>query len=203
MKIGEARKIYSEQLHEYQAKKRELAKQKESLEKKCNGTPNGKELFAKEAATLELSYQAVSDKYEEYHSFMEKLSDMHTALFNAEAAKQQGEAMEEYGRDLGKLMEVARRIAKGAKVPGRDEQKLMEYSMEMYMAAKNAAMMNELKEKEEYDSLWEEEEDKTQNPDPWEVADEGEFPGAEPEIAEASEVAAAPSAGASPEQRVI
>ena len=58
----------------------------------------------------------------------------HTALFNAEVSKQQGEAMEEYSEDMIKIMEVARRIMKGAKVPASDEKKLMEYSMELYMA---------------------------------------------------------------------
>ena len=47
----------------------------------------------------------------------------HTALFNAEVSKQQGEAMEEYSEDMIKIMEVARRIMKGAKVPASDEKK--------------------------------------------------------------------------------
>lgn len=72
----------------------------------------------------------------------------HTALFNAEVSKQQGEAMEEYSEDMIKIMEVARRIMKGAKVPASDEKKLMEYSMELYMAAKNMAVLNENKKKE-------------------------------------------------------
>ena len=63
-------------------------------------------------------------------------------------------AMEEYSEDMIKIMEVARRIMKGAKVPASDEKKLMEYSMELYMAAKNMAVLNENKKKEEYDSLW-------------------------------------------------
>ena len=73
-----------------------------------------------------------------------------------EVAKQQGEAMEESMIDLGKIMEVARRIMKGGIVPPQDEQKLMEYSMELYQAAKNMAALIEHREREEYDSLWEE-----------------------------------------------
>ena len=36
----------------------------------------------------------------------------------------------------------------------------MEYSMELYMAAKNMAVLNENKKKEEYDSLWDDEKKK-------------------------------------------
>ncbi len=61
-------------------------------------------------------------------------------------------------------MEVARRIMKGAKVPASDEKKLMEYSMELYMAAKNMAVLNENKKKEEYDSLWDDEKRRKSGP---------------------------------------
>ena len=44
-----------------------------------------------------------------------------------EVAKQQGEAMEESVEDLGKIMEVARRLMDGDIVPPTDEKKLMEY----------------------------------------------------------------------------
>lgn len=62
---------------------------------------------------------------------------------------------------MAKIMEAARRIGKGAKVPASDEKKLMDYSMEMYLAAKNLAMLNEQKKREKYKSLWEDE-DETQ-----------------------------------------
>ena len=145
MKIGEARKTYSAPLREFWEEKKSLAKQKKALDEKIKATPSGKEEFAKEAVTLDLSYRAVSEKYEEYSKTMEQIMAQHTALFNAEVSKQQGEAMEEYSEDMIKIMEVARRIMKGAKVPASDEKKLMEYSMELYMAAKNMAVLNENK----------------------------------------------------------
>lgn len=200
MKIGEARMLYSSQLHSYQEQKLALARQKKELEKKANAVPNGKELYEKEGVALELSYNAVSEKYDEYKAFMEKLMELHTAYFNAEASKQQGEAMAEYAEDLAKIMEVARRIADGDRVPAYDEQKLMEYSMELYMSAKNIAIMNENKDKEEYDSLWADEEEKKENPDPFEAADSKELSLDAPEIVDAGDVAAsasAPTAGAS------
>lgn len=195
MKIGEARQIYSAQLHEYQKQKLSLAAQKKDMEKKMNRVPNGQELYADEAATLELSYQAVSEKYDEYHNFMEKLMEAHTALFNAEASKQQGEAMAEYAEDVVKLMEIARRIGDGAKVPASDEKKLMEYDMELYMAAKNMAIINEQKEKKEYDSLWKDEDEDEVNPDPDEVANNGEVPFDAPEVAAPQDVIAAATTG--------
>lgn len=86
---------------------------KKDLEEKMSKTAQNKEAFAEEAATLELQYNAVSEKYEEYKSYMEQISQTHAAYFNAEASRQQGEAMGEYAQDMAKLMEVARRISKG------------------------------------------------------------------------------------------
>lgn len=195
MKIGEARMLYSSQLRSYQEQKLALAKQKKDWEKKADAVPNGKELYEKEGVALELSYNAVSEKYDEYHAFMEKLMELHTAFFNAEAAKQQGEAMAEASEDLAKIMEVARRIANGDRVPAYDEQKLMEYSMELYMSAKNIAIMNENKDREEYDSLWADEEEKKENPDPFEVADSKELSLDAPEIVDVGEVISSASSG--------
>lgn len=189
MKIGEARERYSAQLHAYQEQKSSLAARKKELEQKMKANPNGKELFAQEAASLELSYDAVTEKYNAYQNFMEQVMNIHTACFNAEASRQQGEAMAEYAVDLAKIMEVARRIAKGGTVPATDEQKLMEYSMELYMSSKNMAVLNERAEKEEYESLWGEEEDKI-NPDPDEVANNAEAPSDAPEIVDVGEVMA-------------
>ena len=192
MKIGEARQIYSAQIKEFQQQKISLAKQKKDLEHKMSILPDGKEQYANEAATLELSYNAVSEKYDEYRNFMEKIMEQHMLLFNAEATKQQGEAMEEYALDQVKLMEVARRIGRGDIVPVSDEQKLMEYSMELYMSAKNLAMLNELQDKDrkKHDSLWDDDEEKPDNPDPMDVANDGTLQGTTPDIVSAEEVIA-------------
>lgn len=174
MKIGEARQLYGAQLRAYQDQKRELAEQKKVLEAKIKATPDGQSVFGEEAAALELSYNAVSEKYDEFRNYMDKLSELHSAYFNAEATKQQGEAMKKYAEDLAKILEVARRIANGDIVPAADEKKLMDYNMELYMSAKNMALINKEKEAEEYDSLWQDEEEKTENPDPFEAADNAE-----------------------------
>lgn len=194
MKIGDARAAYSAKLKEYQHQKSALASQKKELEHKIARTPDGQNVYAGEAATLELGYNAVSEKYEEYHNFMEKLMEMHTALFSAETARQQDDIMAERTQDLMKLMEVARRIARGATVPGTDEQKLMEYSMEMYLAAKNMAVLNEHKDKEKYKSLWGDEEE-TEYPDAEEVANSAEVPMDAPDLVDVGNVMAAAGGG--------
>lgn len=188
MTIGEARQTYSAKLHEFQQQKLALAKQKKALEQKRNRSPEANEKFAEEAATLDLSYNAVSEKYDEYHNFMEQLMNTHMLLFNAEATKQQGEAMEEAAVDLAKIMETARRIADGGIVPAKDEKKLMEYNMELYMSSKNIAMLKELEKREKYKSLWEEEEEKPDNPDPMDVADSAEVSFSAPELVDAADV---------------
>lgn len=194
MKIGDARQIYSGQIHEFWNKKLSLAKQKKELEAKA--PMMGNEAYANEAATLELSYNAVTEKYNEYHDFMEKIMNIHTAYFNAEVSRQQSETMAEYGEDMAKIMEVARRIAQGGRVPAADEKKLMEFSMEMYMAAKNMAALHELKERKDYDSLWEEEENPTQNPDPNEIANDAELSLDGPEVMDVDDVIASAAAPA-------
>ncbi len=193
MKIVEARKIYSAQMEKYWNQKMSLAKKKKELGEKSKIDPNSKEHYLKEAASLELSYHVVSEKSDEYHNFMEKVMEIRSGLYNAEIARQQGDVMSEQAKDMAKIIEVARRISKGGKVPPADEKKLMEYSMVMYMSAKNAAKMKEVKEKKQYDSLWEEEKSNEMNPDPNEIADNAELTMDVPEVVEVADVIASVS----------
>ena len=190
MKIDEARKLYSSQIKSYHEQQMVLAKQKKELEHKINMTPNGKSVYANEAAVLELSIKAVDEKQTEYKDYMEKLLEQWSATANMVSAEQQGDAMEEYAEDLGKIMEVARRIMKGDIVPGSDEKKLMEHSMELYQAAKNIGAMVRQKEREEHDSLWEDEE-KKEYEDPMEVANNTEAFAEGPEVVEVADTIAA------------
>lgn len=173
MKISEARQLYNSQISAYREQQVVLSKQKKALEEKMNSVPDGKTIYANEAAVLELTIKAVDEKQSEYQNYMDKLLAQWTATANMVSAEQQGEAMEEYVTDMGKIMEVARRLMKGAIVPASDERKLMEYSMELYQAAKNMGALAKQKEKEEYDSLWGDEEE-TEYEDPIETADNTE-----------------------------
>ncbi|MBQ9647622.1 MAG: hypothetical protein IJV43_04575 [Oscillospiraceae bacterium] len=83
------------------------------------------------------------------------------ALRAAEAerrnAKAEADAMKEEAKAMKQAMEIARRISKGGRVPPQDEKFLMEYSQEMYMAAKMMAIL--AKEHKKEDSVLEDEEE--------------------------------------------
>lgn len=181
MKITEAQKIYRANRQELIDQRKLLIKQREELERKKRVTPNGSELFSEEAATLELSINEVNKKFDDNQEILDKLGEQYAAVWNSEVTKQQADAMQKAGIDMSKIMEVARRIADGAKVPAKDEEKLMEFSMELYMAAKNMAAMNSDKD-EEYDSLWEDEDEDGQEYDPKGKADSAEVSMSLPEI---------------------
>ena len=178
MTIGDAKKIYREQLLNLQNRKKELERQKKQLEQKqrTEADPVKQKQYRDEAVTLELSYQEVNGKYEKNRSVMEQILAQETVVFNQEVTKQQSKSMKKSMQEVAKIMEVARRIARGAKVPVKDEKKLMEYNMELYMAAKNAAAIMELqkKDKEKYDSLWKDKEEAATQSDPAAVAEQAE-----------------------------
>lgn len=190
MKISEARQVYNAQIRSYREQQVALSKRKKELEEKMKYDPENKSVYAGEAAVLELTIKAVDEKQTEYKNYMEQLLEQENAIANMVSSKQQGEAMEEYTEDIIKIFEVARRLMKGATVPPTDEKKLMEYSMEMYQAAKNIGAMVKRKEKEEYDSLWDEEEEPTENEDPREVAGSKEAFAEGPEVVDVADTIA-------------
>ena len=193
MKISEARQIYSAQIKAYREQKVVLSKQKQELEGKINAIPDGKTVYANEAAILELTMKAVDEKQTEYQDYMEKLLGQWNAKVNMVSSEQQDEAMKKYTEDLGKIMEVARRLMKGAVVPETDEKKLMEYSMELYQAAKNIGAMVKQREKEKYDSLWDEDEEETEYEDPVEAADNTEAFASGPKVVDVADTIASVS----------
>lgn len=189
MKIGEARQTYSYQIRSYNEQKWALSKQKAELEKKMEREPENKHIYAGEAAVLELTIDAVSEKQQEYQNYMDKLLEQKFAIEDMIVSEQQCDAMEEYAEDLGKIMEVARRIMKGGTVPPNDEKKLMDYSFELYQAAKNIGAMVKQRKKEEYESLWEDEEP-TEYEDPMEVSENTEAFAPGPEVVDVADTMA-------------
>lgn len=188
MKIKEARQAYGAQISSYRDQLQQLQKQKEELEKRSKLIIDGKVIYEKEAAVLELTMDKVTKKKEEYQKYMEILNQQWAGIANMEASRQQADAAEEYYEDMGKIMEVARRIMKGGIVPPQDEKKLMEYSMELYQAAKNIGSMEQQKKREEYDSLWEEKTENKVVEDPMEAANNAAAPAGAPAVIEVSEV---------------
>lgn len=189
MKIGEARKTYNVQLKSYNEQKYSLGKKKQELDEKIKNTKDGASIYQNEAATLELQYNAVSKKYEEYHAYMDKLLEQWSVELDKVAGEQQAEAMEDAAQEMGKIMLIARRIMHGDKVPPQDEKKLMEFDDKLYQMAKSAGAMAKYRDKKEYDSLWDDEE-KEEMPDAMEEADNTEAFADGPEIVDVADTIA-------------
>ncbi len=153
MKIGEAQKIYAGRLHKLQNQRHAYFKQQKAAKEHP-----GKIQANDDGVVLEWTDEKQKE-LDGLQKFMSQLMELKAGYMNAEATRQQSEAMKEYGEDLSKYIETARRISKGDRVPAGDEKKLMEFSFEMYLAAKNAAMLNRNKSDKEHDSLWEEEDE--------------------------------------------
>lgn len=181
MKITEAKSAYYKQYQKFSFAAADVAKQKEEAEKNARLHPDKAEEFNKQAATLEISLEALNKQKEEYMKHNEKIAEMECAYANMIASEQNAEAMEESAAEELKILETARRIMKGDIVPPQDEEKLMKYNFKLYMAAKNMAVM--AKEHEEDESLWEDEEEVTDDRiDPMEYAGEQEAPEGGPSL---------------------
>jgi len=191
MTVGEARKAYSMQLKSYNIQKYNLAKQRAELNEKIKNTENGAVLYADEAATLELTYNAVAEKQNEYQDYMNQLMEQWSNKFNEVATRENAEAEKEGFDDLRKIFEVVRRMSRGDNVPQSDEKKVMEYDRDMYQMAKQAQMMARIREKDrkDHDSLWDDEE-KAERVDANEVAEGQEAFAEGPEIVSVEETIA-------------
>lgn len=189
MKIGEAQQIYREQVKEYRMQKSAISKQLKDVRSRMEHFKGRQEEYASEAASLELTLNALDEKETEYQQYLDKLAEQYCAYWNATVADQQADAAAEYAQDVGKMMEVARRIMKGGIVPASDEKKLMEYSFEMYQTAKNIGALARQEKKEKYKSLWGDEEEKEYD-DPQEVAENGTAPAGAPEVVDAADTVA-------------
>ncbi|MCR4717287.1 MAG: hypothetical protein K5656_08905 [Lachnospiraceae bacterium] len=176
MKVGEARLAYSAQLKAYNMEAFNLSEKKKDLEKQMKYDPDNADMYEEQLKAININYDAVKEKYEEYRGFMEKVTEQWVATMNMEASKQQGEAMAESAEEMGKIIEIARRLMKGDTVPYTDEKKLMEFDDKIYQMAKNMQMMAQLEEKrhKNHESLWEDEEPKEVE-DPMETADNEEL----------------------------
>lgn len=151
MKIQDAKKAYAAQMDTLWTRKRDLSQALKNCQQ--GGAPN--------VDRVEISHElsAVDAQYNEAQGVMESIIERETAIHNAEVAKQQGNALSKAAEEMGKMLEIYHRIASGGQVPPEDEQRLMEYNHELYMAAKTAAMLQE-GDGEKYDSLFEDEEEK-------------------------------------------
>ncbi|RKI78874.1 hypothetical protein D7V83_16480 [bacterium 0.1xD8-71] len=183
MKIGEAQKAYRQQLSLLRGQKKDYVNQQEENRKKMEKAQEkseqlgvkfelSEEYLAREKE-LQGQIDALSGQIKKNEKVLEDLADQEMGIFNSVASKQQADAMKEYGEEMAKCLEIARRISRGDKVPAQDEKKLMEFNMDIYKMAKNMAAINMNRKHEEWDSLWGEEEEKEYE-DPREVSENAE-----------------------------
>lgn len=158
MKIGEASQIYSAKLKALNERRNALYEQKKALE-------DGKiEMTDKEISALGKAIDRVESSCDSASKFMEGLNTQRMFLQNAESTKRQGEAAAKRADDYSKCLEVARRIARGDKVPPKDEQKLLEFSADMYQMAKSMAAAAQNEKAKKHKTLWKDE-DEDQQPE--------------------------------------
>lgn len=194
MKIAEARRAYATQLSVQRGQRAQLLKQKEKLEQEKANRLSVSSETSSNGVSLELSDEylqrftelqeridTLTDQIKKNEKSLDDVIEMEVGIANSEVAKQQGDAMEEAAEDMAKCLEIARRISRGDKVPAQDEKKLMDFNMEIYQIAKNMAVMNMNKKHKEWESLWEDEEEKQEYADPMETAADAEMNIAMPE----------------------
>ena len=194
MKIAEARRAYATQLSVQRGQRAQLLKQKEKLEQEKANRLSVSSETSGNGVSLELSDEylqrftelqeridTLTDQIKKNEKSLDDVIEMEVGIANSEVAKQQGDAMEEAAEDMAKCLEIAIRISRGDKVPAQDEKKLMDFNMEIYQIAKNMAVMNMNKKHKEWESLWEDEEEKQEYADPMETAADAEMNIAMPE----------------------
>ncbi len=179
MKIGEAQKAYRQQLSLLRGQKSDFVRQREENRKKME---EARKKSGEQGVTFELSeaylerekelqekIDELSEQIKNNEKTLDDLIEQEVGIFNSVVAEQQGDAMREYGEEMAKCLEIARRISRGDHVPAQDEKKLMEFNMEIYQMAKEMAAMNMEGKHKEWDSLWGEEEEKEYD-DPFEAS---------------------------------
>lgn len=190
MKIGEAQKLYRQQISYLRGQKSDFVKQqKENRDKMEQARKKSEE----QGVTFEFS-QAYLEREKELQEKIDELSgqiknnektlddliDQEVGIFNSVVSRQQADAMQEYGEEMAKCLEIARRISRGDRVPAQDEKKLMDFNMDIYKMAKEMATINMDKEHRDWDSLWGDEEEKEYE-DPREVSENAEAQAGMPE----------------------
>lgn len=176
MRLIEARQAMNRQIDILDYRRSQIHKLLKEQEKTGNQNFDRVELCAE--------LESLDEAYEETIQERDRINELSAAIQNAETSRQQAEVEAEANEEMLKCLEIFRRIANGDKVPPYDEQKLMEYDSKMYMAAKSMSVIHMDQEGKKYDSLWEEEEEKEESPDPSEVADNTEVTLSMPEMPE-------------------
>lgn len=183
MKIGEAQKAYRQQISLLRGQKRDFVEQqKENREKMEQARKKSEEqgvtfelseAFLEREKELQEKIDELTGQIKNNEKTLDDLIEQEVGIFNSVVAEQQGDAWKEYGEEMAKCLEIARRISRGDHVPAQDEKKLMDFNMEIYQMAKEMAAMNMEGKHKEWESLWGEEEEKEYE-DPFEASQNAE-----------------------------
>ena len=201
MKIGEAQKAYRQQLNLLRGQKRDFVNQREENRKKMEEakkkseeqglTFEFSEAYLEREKELQEKIDELSGQIKKDEKTLDDLINQEVGIFNSIVSEQQADAMKEYGEEMAKCLEIARRISRGDHVPAQDEKKLMDFNMDIYKMAKEMAAVNMDKDAKEWESLWGEEEEKEYE-DPFEASQNAET---NVEMPEGMEVQTAADAG--------
>ena len=169
MKISEAKAASYQQFQKYSEAANAIKEKRDEAIKNSKLYPNDKDIWEKEAASLEIRYNEYKEQGDKYLDYNSELAEMEVAYANMLNSKYASEDLAEATEEESKMLEVARRISRGDIVPPQDESKLMKYNFKLYMTAKQAAVL--AKEHKEDESLWEDEDEaKEEREDPMEYA---------------------------------
>lgn len=122
--------------------------------------------YRSQGVDLDLSEMPVSGKFtEEELEKMQKEKEENwlreSYQEQLEAAKESAEAAGEGFEDMGRALEIARRMMHGDHVPASDEKFLMDYNRDIYMGAKNMQALAKNDDPKDYDSILEDEEEES------------------------------------------
>lgn len=142
----------SSYLHAYEAYRLSAFSQEETADRQ--GEKTDKQTAQKDILVLtkQSQEQLIKDRVQ-YAEMLRLKMEMQNAQKQKEEAKKEAD-------EWSKIMTIFHRISKGDRVPKYDEQKLLKYNSDLYMAAKNAQMMARNKKPKDHKSLWEEEKEK-------------------------------------------
>ena len=135
-------------IHQYEAKPlTEGAETKDIPSNRLVTMKDGHQVVLTEKASKQM--QKDKEKYSEYLF----------AQVQMESCKSQEESAKKAGEDMAKILAVFRNMCNGDIVPASDEEKLIAYDPKMYQLAKSAQAMAQQAEREEKDSMWDEDEE--------------------------------------------
>ena len=176
MKIRDAKQLYAAHRHAIWEKREALDKVLKEQHPLTSSFDRVE--LSKELSLLDAQYDAVDRA-------LADITARESKLFGDECNRRQAETQAKMAEDLGKIMEVYRRVASGARVPAKDLQKLMDYDMKLYMAARQSALLARQNDRE-YDSLWKDEEAPGEQKTCEEVAAEAEISVPHPSVVSSS-----------------